>query len=96
MSTNSTWIYKNQELSITLDAGRDITGTTITYLVKDPYGYTTDTPTTFVSSTAGTVIHTFSTGYFNKAGQWTIKINEEGTQTPGHNYYLYIRERWES
>ncbi len=96
MSTNSTWVYKNQSIDITLGAGRDLSGTTITYLVKNPYGYSTDTPTTFVSSTAGTVIHSFSTGDLDVGGQWVIKIYEEGEQIPGHNYYLYVRERWES
>ena len=96
MSTNSTWIYKNQSLALTLDAGRDLTGSTITYLVKNPYGYTTEVATTFVSSTDGTVIHSFSTGELNVPGQWIIKVNEEGESWPGHNYYLYVRERWET
>jgi hypothetical protein len=97
-STQGDKVYKNQSATIRLNTNTtDLTSTeTVKYLVEKPSGYTTEIGTTVYSTSNGSVTKTFSTGYFDQRGQWTLKtfISTRGYQT-GENFYLFIYDRWE-
>lgn len=93
-------IFVGQELELTLTCKDndgtvlDLSGKTPHFLIRDPSGnVTTDTSPT-VGSTAGTVMHAFSTGDIDEQGTWQNKVMLSTNDIPSTRYTFTAYSIW--
>ena len=100
MADTSDKVFVGQALELTLRAKDNdgsiinLTGKTPHFLIRAPNGVVTTDNSPTVASTAGTVMHAFTTAGMTTQGQHMAKILLSTDEIPSTRYTWTVYERW--